>query len=308
MTPLFLEIAWTILLPIFILIGLGAALSRIFPLDRSTLNKLNLYIFVPALVFFKFLHSGLESEAVIRVAVYWILLIALLGAASEASGRILRIPASRRNFITLGSLFPNAGNYGIPAQELAFGATGVAVQAVVVAVHNVLLFTLGTVLIAGSHGRFLHRIRTGLAEALRIPIIYALAAAFLLRGHREWIPEPLLVTFGFLSQGLVPVALLTLGVQLAGGGKPRFDRDVRLLCLLRLVAAPLLGYGLVVLLGIAQPLSAILVVSASLPTAVNIALLAIEFRREPRLAAAGVLWTTLLSAVTVTAVIALVKT
>ena len=77
--------------------------------------------------------------------------------------------------------------------------------------------------------------------------------------------------------------------------------------LLRLCLGPLLGFLVVRVLGIHGALAQSLIVSTSFPTAVNVALLSMEFDNEPDFAAAVVFYSTLLSAITVSLVIFLVK-
>ena len=76
---------------------------------------------------------------------------------------------------------------------------------------------------------------------------------------------------------------------------------------LRLCIGPLLGLAFVLLLGFKGDLAQALVVSTSFPTAVNSALLAMEYDNEPDFAASVVFYSTLVSAVTVSVVIYLVK-
>jgi len=87
----------------------------------------------------------------------------------------------------------------------------------------------------------------------------------------------------------------------------RLSRALLLALLLRLCAGPLLGFLLVWLLGIRGFLAPAIVVSTSFPTAVNSALLAMEFDNEPDFAAASVFYSTLLSAITVSFVIFAVR-
>ena len=303
MIHLFGSITWTIILPIFLMIGVGVVMGRAFAIRQDTLNKLNIYVFVPALAFHKFLHSGLGIKEIGSILLFWMLWFAAMWILSAAACALARIPRGDRAVIETGSMFPNVGNFGIPAQELAFGAVGASVQAVVLVIHNVLFFTLGTFIIGGG----ISRLRAAVTAVVRLPIIYAMAAAAVLRLNPAWLPLPLDTALGQLSQGLVPVALLTLGAQLAADKSSRFDAGIGLLVVLRLVLAPAVGYLIALAMGMDHTLLSILVVSASLPAAVNTVVLAIEFHRRPNVAASGVLWTTLLSAATVTATIALTR-
>ena len=45
------QILYSVILPVFIIIGVGWLLDRKFQLDLPTLSKLNFYVFVPALMF-----------------------------------------------------------------------------------------------------------------------------------------------------------------------------------------------------------------------------------------------------------------
>jgi hypothetical protein len=306
---LFAQVAWTITAPILILVGLGYILGRAFRLDLGTMTKLNLYALVPALMFVRFTESGATGAEMWRIAGYWTLLIAVMWGLSEGLSAGFGLPRSGRANVSVGAMFANTGNFGIPVMDLAFGAAGVAFQAVVLAVENVLSFTLGAFLLSGGNaapggaGQF----RKGVMGVLKLPIIYALAAALVFRSWPEWLPPPAWKALHYLDAGLIPLALLTLGAQLGARRLPPPDRGLSLAVVLRLAVAPLAALAMVLVLSIPRPMSEMLVVAAGFPTAVNTGLLAIEFRRNPSLSSAIVLWTTVLSLFTVTAIIAVVK-
>jgi predicted permease len=117
------------------------------------------------------------------------------------------------------------------------------------------------------------------------------------------LPAPINSSLNILATGTVPVALIALGAQMATLRSHPFSRALSLTLVLRLCIGPLIGFALVVLLGIKGELAPAIIVSTSFPTAVNSALLAIEFDNEPDFAAASVFYSTLLSAVTVSLVI-----
>ena len=59
-----LHILANIILPIFVLIGVGVLIDRAFKPDLPTLSKLNFYVFVPALVFVRLIDSQLNAELI----------------------------------------------------------------------------------------------------------------------------------------------------------------------------------------------------------------------------------------------------
>jgi predicted permease len=75
--------------------------------------------------------------------------------------------------------------------------------------------------------------------------------------------------------------------------------DVLLAAFGRLILGPLIAVALIFIFQYRGIMAYALLISSSMPTAVNTALLAIEFDNEPRFAAQAVLFTTILSIVTV---------
>jgi predicted permease len=120
----------------------------------------------------------------------------------------------------------------------------------------------------------------------------------------RWLWVPL----KYFHDGLVAVALITLGVQLsktrATAALPRLGPALAL----RLLGGPLIGWALVPLFAFEGELAKTMILSASFPTAVNTALIAHEFKADTEYAAGAVFWSTLLSMVTVTVLITILKT
>ena len=302
-----LPILTDILLPILLLMAAGAWLRSQYRLDMQTLSKLNLYVLSPAFVFRYVATSDLggpRMAAIVGVsATMGLTLAGLAWVAGRAAGASWRTTSA----VMLACLVYNSGNYGLPLAELAFGPRGVAAQVFVLATQTILTFTVGLAL-AGTSGGGGWRRPTGIM--LRIPILYALVAALAWRWLAAGRPLPPFAdkSLGYLAAGLIPVALVTLGAQMAG--EPRWPRwrPVGFVVLARLVLAPLVMTGL--LLGLHRLFpggaldlwpwpAAVLIATSGVPTAVNTLLLTIEVDGDVRLAADAVFWTTALSAATV---------
>jgi hypothetical protein len=82
---------------------------------------------------------------------------------------------------------------------------------------------------------------------------------------------------------------------------------VALSVFLRLLIGPAVGVALVYAMGLRGHLAEMLVISTSTPTAVNCMLLCLEFDNHPDFAAKAVLYSTVLSPVTVTLAIFLAQ-
>jgi predicted permease len=108
------------------------------------------------------------------------------------------------------------------------------------------------------------------------------------------------------SDGMLSIALLTLGAQLGQGGiSLQHRRELWVTIGTRLLLGPLLAFLLINAMGLQGLLARVLFISSAFPTAVATVLFGIEYQKEPVFGADVVFITTLLSAVSVTAAISL---
>jgi len=296
------EILYSVILPVFLIIGVGVLLDRRFTIDLPTLSKLNFYVFVPALVMVKLLDADLPADTMLKVGGFGIAHVVILFAISLAvySWGPLR---AKRAVLSLATMFYNTGNYGFPFVILAFGDEYVGVIAILLMTQNLLNFTLGIWILEGSKAGNGSRL-TGL---LKIPVLYVLAIALAMRALGYDLVPQVKQPLTYLGNGLIPIALLTLGVQLSRCKISREIVPLSVLTVIRLVVSPVIGWGLVTALGIEGVTGAVLIASAGLPVAVNVFILSAEYKRDAELASQCVFWTTLLSPVTLAVVLTLVR-
>ncbi len=311
LSDIFLEI----LAPILLMVLLGAVMRWKFKIDVGTLSKLNLYVFVPAFIFDRVSNSALAWSAMGGIAAMTVLQVMTLALIVGAIGRLFRMSRKTLAAVAMAVLFYNSGNYGLPLAELAYENRGAEVQAFVLMSQNILTFTVGLGIAAWAHHG---ATAAGLIKVLQMPTLPTLAAALLARwylnGHPEHhLPVAVSQTASFLSNGLVPVALITLGAQLASN--PRWPRwgPVGLVMFLRLIVGPIQMAGLLFGLhwlagrygGAFAPLdlwpwpAELLILTAAVPTAVNTLLLTLELEGDADLAADCVFWTTVGSCLTI---------
>lgn len=299
---MFIHILLNIIAPIFVIVGIGVLIDRRLQLDLPTLAKLNFYVFVPALSFVVLLKANITAGAMMGIGLFSLLHALILFALGWL---VCYHPAlrSKQTVVTLGTIFYNAGNYGIPLIVLAFGAKLVGAIAIVLVVQNLLTFTLGIWLME-------HKVNgagKALLGMLKIPVIYAVAAALLLRALPVALPAQIMTPLSYLSDGLIPIALLTLGVQLS---RTRFSHNLKALTVvtvLRLLVSPLLAAALVIPFRFVAPLSSVLIVAAGFPIAVNLYILSAEYQQDEELASQAIFVTTLLSAISISVILLLCR-
>ncbi len=300
-----LRIFVDVCLPILALVGLGWGLDRIFGLDLKTLVKLNLYLFVPAFILVRLSSSDLAAAVGLKVVAFTFCVILAMGAASWIACALRKQPPGQRYAMKLSTMIYNCGNWGIPLTTLAFSERGPVVQVFVLATMNLTSFSLGVLLAnAGSSER-----KGFFRPILKQPSPYAILAALVLRAAGNPLEEVVFVwvPLGYLADGLVGFALLTLGVQLSQTKPPPPVGNLGIALVIRLLGGPLAALALTWWFGFRGEIAAVLILGAAAPTAVNTALLAHEFKADSRFAAAAVLYSTLLATVVATLLLAALR-
>lgn len=310
----FVSVMVDVIVPVLLMVAAGALLRSRFELDLSTLTKLNLYILTPAFIFDRVANSNLSWADMGGVVLVTILLVAALGLGIWVAGRQARVSRPTLSAVALAVMFYNSGNVGLPVAELAFPATadrvsGGVPQAFVVLTQNVLCFTVG--LMIGSRA-VESSVRSTLKRILALPVLYTLIVALCVKwwlgsDSGNALPQWISASVRYLAGGLIPVALILLGAQLAS--RPRWPRwrAVSVVIFLRLLIAPTIM--LLMLWGIHRlwpgsmldlwPWPAqLLVLTAGVPSAVNTLVLTMELKGDSDLQADCIFWTTLLSTFT----------
>ncbi len=292
-------------IPLVIMIGAGMLLYRLFKIDNKTLTKLIFYFFSPVIIFKMIYHSELTGALLLRVLLFLCLFILLLLIVTETVCRLRGYTGSMKNAMRNSVIFYNSGNYALPLNQLVFAgsATATAVQIVIWMVQNLAANTFGVYSVNSGKGNVRQIFRT----MFSMPSIYSIPLAFLMKGFHVPIPKPIDIPIEYIAGGFIPVALLTLGVQLGSMTWKIRISDVVISNVLRLSVAPLLGFLVVRWIGIEGIIAQTLVLSCAVPTSVQSMLLAVEFDNEPDFSSQVVFSSTIFSIITVAVVISLLK-
>jgi hypothetical protein len=287
----------TIILPLFLLIGAGYAVQKAFTLDLAALTKVIFYLLIPSLIFSRLYHNTLPYQSLGLMFLFAVAVIVVMGLISIPVSLLRGYSPSMRVVFALALMFCNSGNYGLPVIELVFknNPAATSIQILVLTAQNITTFSLGVFLISKGKSSF----KESFGKMLKFPSIYAIALAIVLRVFHVPVWEPLWIPVDWLARALVPVALVTLGARLARIPLTTGLPDVLLAALFRLILGPLAALALMYCFQYRGLMAYALLISSSMPTSVNTALLAMEFDNEPRFASQTVLYTTVLSIVKV---------
>ncbi|HET6407111.1 MAG TPA: AEC family transporter [Chthoniobacteraceae bacterium] len=300
-----IDVFFQVLLPILAMFAVGWAIDRKFNLDLNTIVKLNVNVFVPAFIFTKLVDANLERDVALKVMGYTVCVSAAMFVAGAILGRALGYSREHTRGVQIAAMFYNSANYGIPLMALAYPGRAEVLQVFVILVQNVGNFTVG-VFLASSATRSGWR---AFLPALRQFSIYAVTAALIVRAFdipvQQW--RWFWIPLNYFASGLVAFALITLGIQLSKTEHRQPLSQLGSALGLRLIGGPLVAASLVPLFGFNGETALVMILSASFPTAVNTALVAHEMGADHHFAAATVFWSTVLSMITVTVLIVVLR-
>lgn len=289
------------IVPISIMIAIGAVMYRAFHLDIKTLSKLNFYVFSPAIVFVKLYESEMNLNVFLQVLLFFALFFSLLFVVIEIYIRIRKMQRGMRIAMRNSVIFYNSANYALPLNQTVFGGNAytLSIQIIIMIMQNLIPNTYGIYTLNAHKSTWKATMKT----ILSLPVIYAIPIALLLRYFHLPVPSSIHLPLTYISNAFMATALLTLGVQL-GGMKWEFHfSNVAVSNILRLIAGPLLGFFVVWMLGIEGLTAQALVLSCAVPTSLSSVLLAIEYENEPEFSSQAVFTSTLFSMFTIPVVI-----
>ncbi|WP_055105644.1 AEC family transporter [Paenibacillus ihumii] len=302
-----IEIVMDVVLPIFVLIGLGALMHRAFQLNLYTLAKINFYYITPAVVFLSMYRSKMSPSLLGSVTLFYALYVALLYMVSSIVSWRRKFNPGMKAAFTNSLILDNSGNYGLPINQLAFKGDPLAssIQALVMTFQSLVTFTYGVISVqrAKSGGT----LKAALIGFLKMPVPYALVLGLVFHVFHWPLPEFAAKPLDYIADSMVSIALLTLGAQIIQYPL-RLDRmDVYISVFLRLLIGPAIGLLLIFALGLKGIPAQALLIASGMPTGVNSTILAEEYDNEPDFASQTVLISTILNVITVTALVSLSK-
>ncbi len=289
-------------IPFFALVLLGWLAARAGPLPESAIPGLNAYVLWFALPCMLFrLGAGLPLEKLADPVLLGLWLTGALVMVALAITLTLRrkgAPPERRvglrdaSFGALVAAFPNSGFMGVPLLVALFGdaAAGPVIGTMLIDMAITSSLCLALAEADGHHGQGLGRsLLKSLRGAAMNPLPWAIVLGAAL-GVSGWsLPGPVAQVIKLLGDSATPVALFTIGAVLWRAGQHAHTRTppARYLPLaaLKLFVHPalMLGLGLVAR-ALGLPVSdfalMVLVLTAALPSASNVSLLAERYRAD----------------------------
>lgn len=274
-TVMFARIAG-ILFPIVAIVVAGFCYGRKHNPEMSVANRLNMDVFVPALILGAMMSENFDPTRYAGLAIGAALIIICSGLVARPVARMLGV--EWRTFVP-PMMFNNSANIGIPLAVLAWGNDALAAAVILYSVSNVLHFSVG-----------LHMLdrNAQLKTLWRTPTLLAVFTGLGVSLLQITVWPPLVDALQLMGNVAVPLLLFALGVRMR---EIRFDA-VRA-SLLGAFCKPALGmclaWGFAALLELNKQDTAMLIIFGALPPAVMNFLFAERYDQDPQRVAAIVL-------------------
>lgn len=233
------------------------------------------------------------------------LIVFVIGRVVAA--RLFRLDGVAQSVFALGGVFSNNVMLGIGIAKTALGEAALPAVSLVIVFNALILWTLVTVSVEWArHGEFsLHGLGKTLRGVLTNPIVLAIL------GGTSWgfiaIPLPRFIDtpLEMLGHSAVPLSLFALGMGLAEYPIRVGLSQSLVICVIKLVIQPLVVWLLARALGLPPLETQVVTLLASLAIGVNVYMMALQFDRLRGPIAAGLVLSTLLSALTTPLVLTL---
>ncbi|HRP96849.1 MAG TPA: AEC family transporter [Rhodocyclaceae bacterium] len=265
-----------ILFPLFAITALGYFVGRRMKPELSHANKLNMDVFVPALVFAALANKEFHVTEFGPLTLATLLVVIGSGLAGWLLARLMAVDART---LVPPMMFNNCGNLGLPLAVLAFGDLALAPAVVMFMVSNLLHFSFGAWLLD-------HRVR--LWNVWRVPSVLATLAGLAVGivGVEVW--PPLMIAIRMLGEISIPLMLFALGVRLTDSKLSAVGIGIYMAAA-RPIVGMLLALAVMLVIELPREQQALLLVFGALPPAVLNYIFAERYHQDPAVVASMVL-------------------
>ncbi|MCG7343491.1 AEC family transporter [Sporosarcina sp. ACRSL] len=291
-----------VIVPILILLVIGASLQRKFAFNLRAISNLITYCLMPAAVFINLYETEVDAHVLFEIIGYLFAFSVAIIVVTTVLSKLLKLDRGESAIFKNSISLINSGNYGIPVSQLLFQANplGISIQIIVMVFQNILTYTYGLYNLISTTKSGLEILKS----LLKMPVIHAMLLGSLLNWLQAPIPKFVWLPISHLADAFLAIALILLGAQLAQIQiRTIMNRTILVSSIGRLIIGPSVALLLIFLFGIDGIVAQSLFIASSFPTSRNSSTLALEYDVYPDLAAQTVLFSTVLSAITVTVIV-----
>jgi len=287
--------------PVVVLVAIGAIVGPRIGIEAGSLSKLAYWILGPAFMFASLYDAELERALIAKLVAAALAGMIVAGGSAWLIMRIAGADYGERGAAALTSAYGNVGNAGLAICVFALGDG-------ILPIASVLMLTINSAGLVFGVGVAAARTTSRLAALGRAVTAPMTVAAWLaIAANLGDVTLPLVAErpLELVADALIPVMLLTLGIQLVATGLPSVNRALSVSIVAKLGVAPLVAAAVIRLLDVDGDPAAAVIIQSAMPPAVFCALLALEHDFETERVTSAVVASTLISIITLPIVLAL---
>jgi auxin efflux carrier (AEC) len=268
--------------------------------DTQTLNKIVVYIAIPALIFLAMYHADYTNIETFGTITFNIIILGILsGIVAYLFSRFRGYSSKTRWGVVATSTLSNSGFLGYPVTLGVFGTEGL-VRAVFCDVGNTMLFiALGIfflILYGGSYRDIIKR-------SILFPPLLAVICGVLANLIHLPLGSVITSTLDYLSGAAIPIIMISLGLSLEFKGIKEYFDVASFVSVLKLIISPMIAMVIVGLVGLSGLDRTVAIVEAGMPSAMLSLVLAINYQLDVKATAACIFLSTTLSVISITVLI-----
>lgn len=290
-----------VMIPIGIIVIVGYVVQLKYQLERATLAKMMLNYVMPAFVFMNLYESDIDFMLLVYVFLFLILYAGVTFFICTLLGKWMGLDYGHSILFRNSNLFYNAGNYGVPVNDLVFRSDpfAMSIQIMMMVFQNVFAYSYGIISLSASEKGKLK----ALLNYFKMPIFFGVALGLIFNYFNIGMPSSVLTAFDYVRNAMIAVVLFTLGAQIAGIKFKKIRVSAYVASIVRLLGGPVLALLLLMLFNIDGVVAQAIMITTSMPAAVNSSIIAEAYSDDPEYAAEIVMLGTLLSVITIPLVI-----
>lgn len=290
-----LEILTSVIGPVVIVVAIGAIVGHRIGLETTTLSRIAYWILGPAFMFDGLASADLEGGSVRGLVLVSAISFAASGIAGAVISKSLGHSAEEVSSDVLSSTYGNVGNAGIAITVFALGDVVRPEAIVVMVVVNTLGVILGVALATARSAGIGKAIRTAFTTPLTLGAFLAVPVNYFDLALPDWFERPV----NLIGSALIPVMLLTLGLQLRAVDLAKPQRGLLASAPAKLIVAPVAAFFAARAFGLSDVDTGVVLIQASMPPAVFTMLVALEHNLAPKQTTSALVLLTGLSLLTV---------
>ncbi|MEB0044236.1 MULTISPECIES: AEC family transporter [unclassified Pseudomonas] len=299
MLAIFLE-TLNITAPVFAMLFLGVLLKRIHWINDNFIHTASALVFnvtMPALLFLGILHADLRAALQPALLIYFSL-ATLVCFAIAWGWAIFKCPPEDRGIYTQGAFRGNNGVIGLALAASMYGSYGISLGAILAALVILFYNTLSTIVLAVYSPVIKSDPWSICKSVFSNPLIISVIAAAPCAYFKISLPGWLEASGQYLAQTTLPLALICIGGTLSLAALRKSGNMAFSASLVKMVGLPLMATLGAWLCGFRGAELGILFLYFGSPTAAASFVMARQANGNHELAAAIIVITTLMAAVT----------